>query len=352
MRGSARSPALTLEAGAEPAGERPPSPANAEPSVAVVVPCFRTSAQVMGVLASIGPEVGAVYCVDDACPEGTGDLIERSCRDPRVKVIRHARNGGVGAAVRTGYRAAMDGGAEVVVKLDSDGQMDGSAIPLLVSAIAGGRADYCKGNRFFYLEDLGGMPFVRLIGNLGLSFAAKLASGYWSVFDPTNGFTAIHARLLERINLDRLDDRYFFESDLLFRLGALRARVVDVPMAARYGGEPTSMSPLGMILPFLFGTLRNTVKRLVYSYFLRDFSAASLMIVVGLASLVFGVAYGAHAWWVSAVYGRGASSGQVMIAALPIIVGVQMLIAFITYDVEREPREALHPLLNAARRYR
>jgi glycosyltransferase involved in cell wall biosynthesis len=172
--------------------------------IAAVIPCFRVKRHVLDVVAAIPPLVGAIYAVDDACPEGSGDVIEGGCRDPRVRVLRHERNQGVGGATITGYRAALADGATVVVRLDGDGQMDPAQIPLLVRPILEGEADYSKGNRFFELEGLAAMPRLRLAGNSLLSFANKLSSGYWNVFDANNGFTAIHAEVLRRLPLGKL----------------------------------------------------------------------------------------------------------------------------------------------------
>ena len=158
-----------------------------DPRVAVVIPCFRVSRQILDVLGRIGPEVSRVIVVDDACPEHSGDLVERECRDPRVTVVRHGENRGVGGALVTGYRAALAEGADIVVKVDGDGQMEPTFIPTMIRPIVAGRADYAKGNRFYDLELLRAMPRVRLLGNAMLSLVNKIASGYWDVMDPTNG---------------------------------------------------------------------------------------------------------------------------------------------------------------------
>ena len=158
--------------------------------VVAVIPCYRERGRIMGVLDSFDATVSRIIVVDDACPEGTGLFVRENCRDPRVDVVIHERNLGVGGATLTGYRRALELGADVIVKVDGDGQMDPKFIPILIRPIAEGRADYAKGNRFYLLEGVADMPFLRLVGNLALSFASKLSSGYWKVFDPTNGFTA------------------------------------------------------------------------------------------------------------------------------------------------------------------
>lgn len=318
--------------------------------IAAILPCYRSTAHVLEVIAAIGPEVEFIICVDDACPDKVGDHIEAKAVDPRVVVLRHAVNQGVGGAVCTGYAHALALGADILVKIDSDGQMDPVEIPALVDPIVRGDADYAKGNRFFNIEDLQGMPVVRLIGNAGLSFLTKLSSGYWSVFDPTNGYTAVQARVIERVPLDRLARRYFFESDLLFRLGTLRARVVDVPMAAIYANEVSQMQVGKIVVPFLAANVTNFHKRLFYTYVLRNFSVASLYFLLGGPLVLFGVLMGVRGWSASVAVGQAATAGKVMLAALPILVGVQMLLSFVAYDVEAEPKAAIWPLLRRRRR--
>lgn len=315
------------------------------PRIAVVIPCFRVAEQILPLIARIGPEVGWIFAVDDACPEHTGARIERECTDPRVRVLQHTENQGVGGAMVTGYRAALECPAEVVVKLDGDGQMDPALIARLVSPVLAGRADYSKGNRFHRIADTSGMPLVRLLGNTGLSFLTKLSSGYWQLFDPTNGYTAIQRDVLALLPLDALARRYFFESDVLYQLNQLRANVVEMPMRAVYEGGPSSLRPLKVLGPFLRGHLRNLTRRVVYSYFLRSFSLASLELLLALPLLAFGVCFGAWRWQISASTGEVATAGTVMLASLPIIVGMQLLLSWLNFDVAAEPRSAIHPLL-------
>ena len=308
--------------------------------IAVVIPAYRVKAQLSGVLAVIGPECSAIYVVDDACPEGSGATAEAS-PDRRVRVLRHERNRGVGAATLTGYRQALADGHDVIVKLDGDGQMDPARVPELVRPILEGRADYVKGNRFYDLEGLRAMPPLRLVGNALLSFVTKLSTGYWDLFDPTNGMTAIDAGVARMLPFAKLSERYFFESDVLFRLGTLRAVVRDVPMTARYGEEHSGLEPLRVVPEFLGKHLRNTAKRLFYGYFLRNFSVASLELVLGPILIAFGTTVGTIGWSRSYTEGEFASSGTVMVAALPILIGLQLLLAFLGYDTQNVPRDPL-----------
>ncbi len=314
-------------------------------SVAVVIPCYRVKRQILDVLSRIGAEVDMVFVVDDGCPEGSGDWVQAQCTDPRVRVLRHPDNQGVGAAVVTGYRAALDAGAQLLVKVDGDGQMDPALIPAFIAPIANGQADYSKGNRFYDLAQIGRMPRLRLLGNAALSFMAKLSTGYWNLFDSTNGFTAIHARVARRVGLDKLSRRYFFETDMLFRLNTIRAVVVDVPMDACYGGETSSLRVGGVMGEFLREHARNGAKRIFYNYFLRDMTAASLELLLGLGALAFGLVFGGVHW------ARGIESdlptplGTIMLAALPTMFGLQLLLAFVTFDVANVPRRPIHPEL-------
>ncbi|GAB6051865.1 hypothetical protein JCM17960_06850 [Magnetospira thiophila] len=315
------------------------------PVLAVVVPCYRETAHILDVLAAIGPEVSRIFVIDDACPDGTGAHVRAHCTDPRVEVTVLPQNAGVGGATIAGYRQAIAAGAEIIVKLDGDGQMDPAFIPKLIRPIVSGRADYAKGNRFYDLENLAGMPKVRIFGNLGLSFASKLSSGYWDIFDPTNGYTAIHAKVAARLPLDKLRRDFFFESDMLFRLGTIRAVVCDVPMAAKYGSETSSLRARRVLLPFAWRHYVNTVKRIFYAYFLRDFNAASVELFVGKLMLLFGLLFGLWQWRVSVVSGVPATAGTVLLAALPVLLGSQLLIAFLNFDTRNQPREPLHPYL-------
>jgi len=329
-------------------GFSPPSAHNVVASrlkIAVVIPCYRVQRRVLDVVQRIGPEVSAIYVVDDACPEQVGNLVEQNIRDPRVRVIRRDRNGGVGAATLTGMNAALTDGADVVVKLDGDGQMDPAAIPQLVEPILSGEADYAKGNRFFAPQFIVGMPFSRLVGNAALSFMTKLSSGYWTIFDPTNGYIAIHAAVLRLLPLDKIASRFFFESDLLFRLNLVRARVVDVPMQAKYAGERSNLRIYRVIGPFLWCLARNFTKRVVYSYFLRDFSVGSLYIIFGLPLFLFGAAFGTYQWVAHAAAHEVATAGTVMLAALPLIIGFQLLLSFFGFDITSVPRSAIHQRL-------
>jgi glycosyltransferase involved in cell wall biosynthesis len=320
---------------------------NKEYLIAVVIPMYRVYRHIAEVIRDIGPEVSRIYVVDDACPESCGKFVEENITDPRVTVLYHENNEGVGGAMITGYRKALADGAEVIVKIDGDGQMDPSLLPRFVAPILAGEADYTKGNRFYHPEDITAMPIFRLFGNAGLSAIAKITTGFWDLFDPTNGYTAIHARVLGELQLKKLSKRYYFELDMLFRLNIIRAVVIDIPMTARYGDEKSNLRISRVTFEFFYKSMRNCFKRISYNYFLRDMSIASFELIVGLVMTVFGITYGISSWTTSVETGITASSGTVMLAALPTFLGIQFLLAFLNYDIQSVPRIPLTRLLRS-----
>jgi glycosyltransferase involved in cell wall biosynthesis len=317
----------------------------AAPRIAVAIPCYRVKEQIIDVLDGIGPEVCRVYVVDDACPEGSGAFVESTTRDPRVRVLYHPQNQGVGGAMITAYTAALEESMDVVVKIDGDGQMDPRQLPAMVLPLLNGSCDYTKGNRFYTLTTLKPMPLTRLLGNTMLSFMAKISTGYWPHFDPNNGYTAIHTKVLRILPLEKVDRRFFFETDMLFRLNTVGAVVKDIPAPARYGDE-TSNLDIGHIIPeFLAKHTTNFIKRLFYNYYLRNFSIFSVQLLIGLGLILLGSAFGLYTWVSNATTGVLTTSGTVMLAALPILIGSQMVLSFFNYDILAVPHDPLHPKL-------
>jgi glycosyltransferase involved in cell wall biosynthesis len=313
------------------------------PHVAVVIPAYKVRNHILGVIANLGSEVTTIIVIDDLCPEFSGQYVSEQCGDERVSVINHAENKGVGGAVMTGYKEALRRGADIIVKIDGDGQMDPRHLPKLITPILKNQADYTKGNRFFNIEKLGRMPFHRIIGNAGLSFLSKLSTGYWSVFDPNNGYTAIRANSLKNLPLEKIANRYFFESDMLFRLNIIRASVRDIPLDAIYEDEVSSLSAFKSLFEFTYKHLKNLFKRIFYNYFLREFSLASLHLVFGSALLIFGVVFGAKNWIHSMNTGIATNVGALVMISMAVLSGIQMLLSFFSYDISNEPKHLMNP---------
>jgi dolichol-phosphate mannosyltransferase len=304
--------------------------------VAVVIPAFKVSNHLGDLLGRIGSQVNHIIVVDDFCPENSGQVALKAGEfDKRISVVFHNQNLGVGGAVKTGYREALRLDSEVIVKIDGDGQMDPDDIADLISPLIDHTASYSKGNRFYNIEVFTKMPKVRLLGNILLSFYSKLSTGYWSIFDPNNGFTAITSKTLKKIPLDKVDNRYFFESDMLFRLNLLNSNVVDVPLPARYGSEKSGLSVSRSIFEFFYKHNRNFVKRIIYSYFMREFSLASLQLLLGSTLIILGLSLGLYNFIHSRMNEMATPTGTLIIIAMSVLSGLQLLLGFFSYDMQR-----------------
>lgn len=310
--------------------------------VAVVIPSFKVKKHILSVIEGIGECVEKIYVIDDCCPDSSGKFVEDNNTDHRVKVLYNQKNLGVGGAVMHGYKVAVDDGMDIIVKIDGDGQMDASLIPKFIAPILAGEADYTKGNRFFNLDKITRMPKIRLFGNAVLSFMTKLSSGYWDLFDPTNGYTAIHREVILQLPMNKISNRYFFESDILFRLNIIKAVVIDIPMDAKYEDEESNLKITKIIGDFLFKHTRNFFKRIFYNYYLRDMSLASIELPLGVLLLSFGAITGIYNWIGALITNIPATSGTVMLSGLPIILGLQLILAFIGHDVNNVPKRPFH----------
>jgi dolichol-phosphate mannosyltransferase len=310
--------------------------------LAVVIPAYRAEKTIQKVVSGALRHAEWVIVVNDASPDATSARVREISGDGRVVLVEHTLNQGVGGAVWSGYCKARELGAQVIIKMDSDDQMDPERIPELVEPILAGRADYCKGNRFLHSAQISRMPLLRRLGNVALSFFTKASSGYWNIFDPTNGFTALHSALIPLLNPARLHRRYFFETSLLIELNLNRAVVADVYIPARYGAEVSNLSELDAFLRFPPLLLKGFFRRILVEYFIKDFSATSLMLVTGLPLVLFGFIFGVYHWVLSIQQDLPATTGTVMVATLPFILGFQLLLQAAVQDINSVPTVALH----------
>ncbi len=317
---------------------------NRVPVIDVIIPAYRVRSHVLQVVQeTLALEfVRTVIVIDDACPEQSGNAVADAFGEhARVTVLTHERNLGVGGAVLSGYEHAFRHGADIAVKVDGDGQMPPAQIASLVRPILQKSADYAKGNRFYSPKHLSAMPRTRLFGNAMLSLVNKFSSGYWSIIDPTNGFTALSRTAYRQLDTATLEQRYFFESDMLYQLGIANAVVRDVPMPAVYNGEPSSMNISRVALEFPPKYIRRFLKRLMFRYFLREFNIASLEILLGIPSFLAGLGFGIWQWVVHADRDQTTPAGTAMIVGLLILMGFQMILSAINYDVIHEPETPL-----------
>jgi dolichol-phosphate mannosyltransferase len=311
-------------------------------SIIAVIPCYRVEKEIQSVLQEIPPYIKHIVVVDDASPDSTRDLVTASAKiDPRILLMRHPSNLGVGGAMITGYKKALELGAQVIVKIDGDGQMDMDHLPVLLRPLIEGKADYTKGNRFRDFQSLQQMPFIRRVGNMGLAFLSKAATGYWNVFDPTNGFNAIRSEVLVQLLLNKIDRTYYFETSMLANLYLIGAVVKDVPMPARYKGEVSSLLIHRILFEFPQKLFVTFLRRLVLKNFIYDFSMATIYLLSGLPLLIFGLIFGIIKWIQYASAGVPAPTGTVMLATLSVLLGIQLLLSAIEIDLRSVPTEPL-----------
>ena len=315
-------------------------------NLVVVIPAYRVADTIETVISELPDYLRHIVVVDDTSPDNTSELVQAiASHDRRVVLVRHEQNQGVGGAMLSGFRKALELGAQVVIKIDGDHQMDPTHIPALVTPLLEGKADYAKGNRFRNFDSLHYMPLVRRVGNLGLSFLTKAATGYWNCFDPTNGYFAIRAEILAQLPLERIDRGYFFETSMLANLYLLDAFVLDVPIPARYRGERSNMSIWRVLVEFPAKLLATVLRRLLLRYFLFDFSMVSVYLLTGIPLLLFGLIFGSVKWIQYLKLGVPAPTGTVILPTLALILGIQILLSAIEIDMNAAPKGPRSPSL-------
>ncbi|MBO7625114.1 MAG: glycosyltransferase family 2 protein [Bacteroidales bacterium] len=302
--------------------------------IAVVIPCYKVAGQICDVLASIPSWVDFILPVEDCSPDETGKRIaEAALADPRIHPIHHPKNLGVGGAMVSGFRAALQLEADIILKLDGDGQMDSAYIEPMVRKLSTSPCDFVKGNRFHDRLRIRNMPVISRIGNMGMGFLVRMASGYWNISDPTNGFFAIRRETLEKLPLKRLSPRFFFESSLIIELYYTGARIQDMAMPAIYGTEKSNLSVWQTLCSFPGKLARAFFRRIRLRYFVCDFNINSMYILFGWPLFLFGVVFGICKWIHYAGMQTPAPTGTIMIAVLSVVLGFQMLLASIQYDI-------------------
>lgn len=300
--------------------------------VAVVVPAHCEERLIGKTITSVPDWVDHVVVVDDASPDGTSAAVQ-AVVDDRIDLTTLPVNQGVGGAILTGHRRALELGADVAVVMAGDAQMDPAYLPALLDPIASGEAQYTKANRFFGPGSFAGMPRHRILGNVVLSFMTKAASGYWNLFDPQNGYTAIHRTALERLPFDRIARRYEFENDMLIQLNIMRVPARDVPIPAVYGDEISGMR-LTRVAPRIMRQLwRGFWERMWWKYVVQSFSPVALMFFSGLACVLFGSAVGVFVL-ANTLGPPVATAGTVILSVAPMLTGVHLLIMALFLDIQ------------------
>ena len=315
------------------------------PKIAIVIPCYRVRDKIVDVVDSVLAVADFVIAVDDCCPEKSGEFLQKVHAEPKLKVVFHERNQGVGGAMITGFKTALDLGADIVVKMDGDGQMEAKQMPRLIAPLVARKADFAKGNRFYDLRALRAMPFVRRFGNFGLTLLSKAASGFWHLSDPTNGYFAVRANALRLLNFHLLAPRYFFEISLLIQLNVVRAIAIDVPIPAKYADENSSLSPMRALITFPSKLAGGLLHRIWWRYFIYDINIVTVFLMTGGILFFGGGAFGLWRWSHNWMYGQEQSAGTVAFAMLPMILGFQMLLQAVVLDMMDKPDAPISDVL-------
>jgi glycosyltransferase involved in cell wall biosynthesis len=308
-----------------------------EQIVTAVLPGYNEASHIGQVIRTMPEFVDHIIVVDDCSEDGTVDAAT-ACGDIRLVVLTTSHNRGVGGATVAGYQRAMELESDIIAKMDGDGQMDPAYLSSLLDAIIEQGYDYAKGNRFLASESLGLMPRHRLFGNIVLTFLTKMASGYWHIFDPQNGYTAIRAGALRVLDLNAIHKRYFFENDMLVHLNFFGFRVKDVAIPARYGKEESNINVFKVSTTFPLLLLRRYFHRIYQKYVLRDFSPIALFLFLGLILFFWGTFFGAYLWVKTAVSGIATPTGTIILAVLPLVLGFQLVLEAIVLDVQETPK--------------
>lgn len=303
-------------------------------TIGVVVPAFNEELLIGDTLRSIPEYVDKIYVVDDHSRDRTAEIAKTFANnDPRFKCISHEGNKGVGSAIITGYKKALDDEIEITAVMAGDNQMDPKNLIQLLDPIVEGKADYTKGNRLLYSEFRKGMSKWRTLGNTMLTFLTKMASGYWQLMDPQNGYTAISNRALKRINPDTIYPWYGYCNDLLVKLNVFGFKMMDVVMPARYGKEKSKIKYAPYMLKVSWMLLKNFFWRLKMKYIWFSFHPLVLFYIFGILLTPIGILGGIYS-----VYYKVFLGGDVFIrgilSLLLFMIGLQFLSFAMFYDMQ------------------
>jgi dolichol-phosphate mannosyltransferase len=308
--------------------------------IVVVIPCYNVAKQIESVLNTMPAFVSQIVTVNDASKDNSAEKIrELAAKDPRIILVEHEKNKGVGGAMITGFNKALSLNPHLIVKMDGDGQMNPDFLPDLLVPLILGKADYTKGNRFRDFQALRQMPPLRRIGNIGLSFMVKASTGYWKCFDPTNGFLAVRADVLKLVPLDKVHQSYFFEISLLSQMYLVGAVIKDMPMPARYGDEKSNLSIKKVLIEFPGKLFICFCRRIILKKFIYDFSIESIYLILGIPMILIGALYGGYYWYINSLANVPSPTGTVVLPALLIMLGFQIILAAIGIDLQSTPQE-------------
>lgn len=304
--------------------------------IIVITPAYNEANHIAKVINGLPDYIDNIVIVNDASTDNTEQVIMANM-NPRVIYLKNEKNCGYGGSVTRAVNKAIELGADIAVKMDGDNQMDPKYLPDLLDPICEHGYDYTKGNRFFSKEGLKGMPKHRVLGSIILTFMTRLASGYWRMFDAQNGYYAIGPRALNEIDFDSLSQGWSYGNDLLINLNILGMKIKGIPIPAVYGDEVSHMR-MWKVIPNL-GTFLflGFFRRFYRKYVLRGIHPIALFFFSGLTLLTWGIGFGLLAWHHSSATGVPATTGTVMLAAIPLLMGFEMLLWSLVLDIQEDP---------------
>jgi len=305
-------------------------------NVGVVVPAYNEEDLIGVTLSGIPEYIDHVYVVNDGSLDDTLAVIrDQQGRDPRIVIINHEENKGVGAAIVSGYKRAVEDEVKITVVMGGDNQMDSKYIPDLIDPIVSGQADYTKGNRLMSKEFRKGMSRYRTLGNMILTFLTKIASGYWNIIDPQNGYTAISLKALETINLDSVFTYYGYCNDLLVKLNVYGFKVLDVQMPAKYGDEKSKIKYGEYILKVSKMLLDNFFWRLKMKYVVLSFNPIVFFYLMGMIITPISILFGGYSLYYKFILGEDLFI-RLALSMLLFIIGIQFLFFAMLFDMQSQ----------------
>jgi hypothetical protein len=309
-----------------------------ELKIAVIIPAYRVKKHIHDVVNNLPDFIDSIIVVDDKCPDNSGHHILEKNKNKKLIVEFHEKNKGVGGAVITGYKKAIEINSDIVVKMDGDDQMDPMFLPLLITSLTESNAGYSKGNRFNDFAALKSMPKIRLFGNSILSFLVKVCAGYWDIMDPTNGYTAIKIDVIKKLNFENISNRYFFETDMLINLNIRNIGIIDIPMPAKYGNEESSLNISNIIRKFPIQMLKGLIRRIFLKYFIYNFNMFSIYLISSFLFISWGIIFGGFHWYMNSIKNIQTPTGTIMLAILPLMLGIQFLLQALSIDIHSIPK--------------
>jgi len=308
-----------------------------ERKIGVVIPAYNEEKLIRITVEGIPPYVSRIFVINDASTDSTAQVLE-SIKDPRLHVITHEINQGVGAAILHGYKRSLKENMDLIVVMGGDNQMNPDQLPKLLMPIIQGKADYTKGNRLMSKEFRGGMSKWRLLGNSILTMINKISSGYWHIMDPQNGYTAISRKALSGIDIDTLFTYYGYCNDMLVKLNTFGFRTMDVTMPARYGQEKSSIKYSKFMFRVSVMLFRKFLWRLKMKYMILSFHPLVFFYTLGMILVPLGLLFGIYIFASKLFLGWPVSPNSPLLDALLLITGIQFTLFAMLFDMQESDK--------------